>query len=191
MSRIDRENLLGQNALVIWFTGLSGSGKSTLAVQLESLLHQLGFLTYLLDGDIVRSGLNSDLGFDDKSREENIRRIAEISKLFLDTGVIPIVSFISPFRKERELARQLAGTKYFVEIFVDCPIEICEQRDVKGLYKRARAGEILNFTGINSPYEIPDNPEISLRSDLLTIQECLDRLMEFLVQRIDRKSRSI
>lgn len=191
MSRIDRENLLGQNAFVIWFTGLSGSGKSTLAVQLESLLHQLGFLTYLLDGDIVRSGLNSDLGFDDKSREENIRRIAEISKLFLDTGVITIVSFISPFRKERELARQLAGTKYFVEIYVDCPIEICEQRDVKGLYKRARAGEIKNFTGINSPYEIPDHPEISLRSDQLTIQECLDRLMELLVPRIDRKSRSI
>jgi len=187
VSRLDRENLLRQNALVIWFTGLSGSGKSTLAVQLEARLHQRGFITYLLDGDIVRSGLCSDLGFDDKSREENIRRIGEIARLFLDTGVITLVSFISPFKKERELARRLAGADSFVEIFVDCPIEVCEQRDVKGLYKRARAGEIANFTGINSPYEIPENPDLSLRSDQLSIQDCLDALLDLLLQRIERK----
>lgn len=187
VSRLDREDLLRQNALVIWFTGLSGSGKSTLAVQLESRLHQHGFITYLLDGDIVRSGLCNDLGFDDKSREENIRRIGEIAKLFLDTGVITLVSFISPFRKERELARRLSGENSFVEIFVDCPIEVCEQRDVKGLYKRARAGEIANFTGINSPYEIPENPDLSLRSDQLSIEECLDALLNLLLPKIERK----
>lgn len=160
ITRPDRERLNGHPGKVIWFTGLSGSGKSTIANALEQKLHALGKRTYILDGDNIRQGLNKDLGFTDADRVENIRRIAEVAKLMMDAGLIVMTAFISPFRAEREMARQLIGTENFVEVFVDTPLEICEQRDPKGLYKKARNGQIPNMTGINSPYEPPEQPEL-------------------------------
>ncbi|MDA0825876.1 MAG: sulfate adenylyltransferase subunit CysN [Proteobacteria bacterium] len=158
VARHDRERLNGHKGRVIWFTGLSGSGKSTLANALEVELHSRGIRTYILDGDNVRQGLNKDLGFTEADRVENIRRIAEVAKLMLDAGLIVITAFISPFKREREMAKELIGTDHFVEVYVSTPVDVCEQRDVKGLYKQARAGKIPNMTGINSPYEIPDEP---------------------------------
>ena len=178
VSREEREKLLNQKGLLIWFTGLSGSGKSTLAVQLEALLHQRGFKTYLLDGDNVRSGINKDLTFDATGREENIRRIGEIAKLFLDAGVILIASFISPFQKDRDRIKELVGSKHYFEVYVDCPVEVCESRDVKGLYKKARKGEIKEFTGISSPYEVPQNPDLIIPSSDMPIQESINLLLE-------------
>jgi len=160
----NRETIMKQKGLIIWFTGLSGSGKSTLAVELEKRLHQKGFYTYLLDGDNIRHGLNSDLSFSPQDRQENIRRIGEVACLFLDAGLITIVSFISPYHEDRQRIREKAGKGRFVEVFVDCPLEICEQRDVKGLYKLAREGKIPDFTGISAPYERPQNPEITIHS---------------------------
>lgn len=154
--------LNGHKGRVIWFTGLSGSGKSTLANALEAVLHGQGKRTYILDGDNIRQGLNKDLGFTDADRVENIRRIAEVAKLMLDAGLIVITAFISPFRREREMARELIGSENFVEIHVSTPLDVCEQRDVKGLYKKARQGLIPNFTGINSPYEEPENPDLTV-----------------------------
>lgn len=180
----DRERQLRQHAQLIWFTGLSGSGKSTLAVQLEAMLFGLGYKTYLLDGDNIRAGLNKNLGFDEESRIENIRRISEVSKLFLDAGIIVIASFISPFKTDRALARDLVHQERFIEVFVDCPVEICEQRDVKGLYKKARAGEIKNFTGISSRYEDPENPDIVIKSVEMPIKESIDLLMSFVIPKI-------
>lgn len=159
LSRLDREILKGHSGKVIWFTGLSGSGKSTLANALEQALHNAGLHTYVLDGDNIRHGLNKDLGFDDQGRVENIRRIAEVAKLMMDAGLIVITAFISPFRQERKMARELIGTDNFVEVYVNTPLDICEQRDLKGLYKQARAGNIPNMTGINSPYEPPESPQ--------------------------------
>jgi bifunctional enzyme CysN/CysC len=158
ISRIDRERINGHQGKVVWFTGLSGSGKSTLANALEVELHGRGMRTYILDGDNIRQGLNKDLGFTDADRVENIRRVAEVAKLMMDAGIIVMTAFISPFRHEREMAKALVGAESFIEVYVNTPLEVCEKRDVKGLYKKARAGFIPNMTGINSPYEPPERP---------------------------------
>lgn len=159
-----RQKLLGQKPILIWFTGLSGSGKSTLSNLLETELHESGFKTYALDGDNIRHGLCNDLAFTEEDRIENIRRVGEVAKLFLDSGIIVLCSFVSPFEKDRETVRALVGSDKFVEVFVDCPLEVCESRDVKGLYKKAREGKIKNFTGISSPFEVPENPNIVIKS---------------------------
>lgn len=179
-----RQSIYGQKSIVIWFTGLSGSGKSTLATALEVALFNEGYRTYLLDGDNIRTGLNKDLAFTDEGRNENIRRIAEVSKLFVDAGVILLSAFISPFRADREQVKNIVGEENFMEVFVDCPLEICEQRDVKGLYKKARAGGIKNFTGIDSPYEAPEDPAIVVPTHIVPLNEAIDELMEFLKDRI-------
>jgi bifunctional enzyme CysN/CysC len=160
VTREDRERLNGHQGKVIWFTGLSGSGKSTIANALEKALHAEGRRTYILDGDNVRQGLNKDLGFTDADRVENIRRVAEVAKLMMDAGLIVMTAFISPFRAERQMARELIGADNFIEVFVDTPLAVCEQRDPKGLYKKARSGQLPNMTGINSPYEAPLSPEL-------------------------------
>ena len=180
----ERQRLMGQKPKLIWFTGLSGSGKSTLAVQLEAALHAQGFKTYLLDGDNIRSGLNKDLSFSDDARVENIRRISEVCKLFLDAGVILLSAFISPFQADREQVKNIVGGENYIEVFVDTPLEVCEQRDVKGLYKKARAGEIPNFTGISSPYEKPLHPDVVIETDKLSVEESLDLLMTAIVPKI-------
>lgn len=185
ISKSERLKLLNQNPKLIWFTGLSGSGKSTLANAVEAQLYESGFATYLLDGDNVRSGLNKDLGFSDSDRIENIRRIAEVSKLMLDAGLIVISAFISPFRKEREMISELVGEENFLEVFVDCPLEVCEQRDVKGLYQKARAGIIPNFTGIDSPYEAPLNPVVHVHSDLETLEESVQKVLAMILGKIE------
>jgi adenylylsulfate kinase len=177
VSREQRDQLLNQKSKLIWFTGLSGSGKSTLAVQLEAALHQQRFKTYLLDGDNVRAGLNKDLTFGAEAREENIRRIGEVSKLMVDAGLVVIASFISPFHRDRQKVKDLVGESNYIEIFVDCPVEVCEARDVKGLYKKARAGEIKEFTGISSPYEAPQNPDLIIKSAEQPIQDSINLLL--------------
>jgi bifunctional enzyme CysN/CysC len=173
----------GQKASVLWFTGLSGSGKSTIANLVEKKLHSLGKHTYLLDGDNVRHGLNKDLGFTDADRVENIRRVGETSKLMVDAGLITLVSFISPFRSERQMARNLLETDEFLEVFVDTPLEVCEARDIKGLYKKARAGEIKNFTGISSDYERPENAEIIIDGSRTSPEDAADQIIAVLEQR--------
>ena len=165
---------------VIWLTGLSGSGKSTIANELELHLEKMGIKTYVLDGDNVRMGLNKDLGFSDDDRKENMRRIAEVAKLFADSATITITAFISPFKEERAMARDTIGAENFIEVHVNTSLEECEQRDVKGLYRKARAGEIPNFTGIDSPYEEPDNPELVVEAGMLTISECVNKIMTYL-----------
>jgi len=184
LSRADRETLLEQRSMLLWFTGLSGSGKSTISTRVAQELHARGFLCYILDGDNVRAGLNSDLDFGEQSRKENIRRIAEVSKLMLDAGVIVLSAFISPFREDRAAARDKAGSERFVEVFVDCPIEECERRDVKGLYKKARAGEISNFTGISSPFETPEHPDVRVESAVESIEQCAERILAHVLPRI-------
>jgi adenylylsulfate kinase len=176
-----RKEKLGQKPAVLWFTGLSGSGKSTVANALENRLFSRGNFTYLLDGDNVRHGLNSDLGFDDKSRIENIRRVGEVSKLFADSGLLVLTAFISPFQEDRELVRNILKEGEFIEIFVNTPLEICESRDPKGLYKKARSGEISDFTGISSPYEAPENPEIELQN--LSIEESVQKIENYLINK--------
>ena len=171
-----------QKPAVIWLTGLSGSGKSTIANLLEQKLVAQGKHTYLLDGDNVRHGLCGDLGFSDKDRVENIRRISEVAKLFVDAGTVVITAFISPFRADRDFCRQILDDNEFVEVFVDTPLAVCEQRDPKGLYKKARAGEIKNFTGIDDPYEAPANPEIHLRTDQMTLEEEVALVIDYLEQ---------
>ena len=176
----DREQLLNQKGCVIWFTGLSGSGKSTLALDVESKLYQRGHLTYVLDGDNIRHGLNKNLGFSPEDREENIRRIGEVAKLFADAGVIGMTAFISPYRADRDNARELLDEGRFVEVFVDCPLEVCEARDTKGLYQKARAGEIKEFTGISAPYEAPPRPELTVNTNDQSLEECTERVIAFL-----------
>ncbi len=178
----DREKLLNQKGCVIWFTGLSGSGKSTLANAVEHVLHQQRHHTYVLDGDNVRHGLNKNLGFSPEDREENIRRIGEVAKLFADAGTIVMTAFISPYRTDRDQARALIAEGRFVEVFVDCPLEVCEERDTKGLYKKARAGEIKEFTGISAPYESPLNPEVTVDSAELSIEACAEAVISALVK---------
>lgn len=184
VSAAERQRLMNQKPRLIWFTGLSGSGKSTLAVQLEATLHAKGFKTYLLDGDNVRSGLNKDLSFTDEARVENIRRISEVCKLFLDAGVVLLSAFISPFQADREQVRNIVGAENFIEVFVDAPLEVCEQRDVKGLYKKARAGEVKNFTGISSPYEKPQHPDVVIATDKLSVEQAMEVLIQAISPRI-------
>ncbi|MEJ6692330.1 MAG: adenylyl-sulfate kinase [Saprospiraceae bacterium] len=171
IDRRQRENLLNQNAKVFWFTGLSGSGKSTIAIALEKELYARGFHCYLLDGDNIRAGLCSNLGFTAEDRRENIRRISETSKLFIDAGVICINAFVSPTVEIRQMAKDIIGEEDFIEVYVNTPLEVCEARDVKGLYKKARAGEIKNFTGIDAPYEAPLNPQIEIKTVAQNIEE--------------------
>lgn len=160
ITKEDRERMNNQRGVCIWFTGLSGSGKSTIANEAQNLLFERGHLTYVLDGDNVRHGLNKDLGFSPEDRTENIRRIGEVSKLFVDAGVVVMTAFISPYEEDRERARELMPDGEFIEVYVECDLKVCEERDVKGLYKKARAGQITDFTGISAPYEAPDNPEL-------------------------------
>lgn len=181
VSADERQRLMNQRPKLIWFTGLSGSGKSTLAVQLEAALHSRGFKTYLLDGDNIRSGLNRDLSFTDDARVENIRRISEVCKLFLDAGVVLLSAFISPFQADREQVKGIVGKENYIEVFVDAPLEVCEQRDVKGLYKKARAGEVKNFTGISSPYEKPTNPDVVIATDQMSVEQSMEVLIEAIV----------
>jgi bifunctional enzyme CysN/CysC len=175
-----RSDLNSQSPCVVWFTGLSGSGKSTIANILEQKLHTIGKRTYLLDGDNVRHGLNKDLGFTDTDRVENIRRVAEVSKLMVDAGLITLVSFISPFKSERQMARNLLSSDEFFEIFVNTSLEECEKRDPKGLYKKARAGELKNFTGIDSSYEEPENPDLILNTSSGNAEQLTDQIIKFL-----------
>jgi len=175
-----REELLKQKGVVIWFTGLSGSGKSTIANQVANVLHQLGKLTYVLDGDNIRHGLNKNLGFSPEDREENIRRIGEVAKLFADAGIIATTAFISPYRKDRDKAREILEDGRFIEVFVDCPLEVCESRDPKGLYKKARAGEIKEFTGIDAPYEVPENAEIVINTNDLDLAASTQKVIDYL-----------
>jgi adenylylsulfate kinase len=180
VSRTDREDLLQQKGVTIWFTGLSGSGKSTIAVAAEAALRETGRLTYILDGDNVRQGLNSNLGFSPEDRTENIRRIGEVAKLFTDAGVIVLTAFISPYREDRDQVRRIMAEGDFVEAHVSADVDTCESRDVKGLYAKARAGEIPNFTGISAPYEAPEKPEILLDSAALSVDESVSHLLGFL-----------
>ena len=181
VSQKDRTKLTAQKPCILWFTGLSGSGKSTIANALEEVLHNNKNFTYLLDGDNVRHGLNSNLGFDDASRVENIRRVGEVAKLFVESGQIVLTAFISPFREDRELVRNLVEKDEFIEIFIDTPLEVCENRDPKGLYKKARAGEIKNFTGIDSPYEQPVKADIHIMNDNITIEKACEQIIDFLI----------
>jgi len=182
VTKNDRNNLLNQKPFLLWFTGLSASGKSTIANIVEQKLFKSNCNTYLLDGDNVRHGLNSDLGFDEKSRVENIRRIGEVSKLFLDAGIITLTAFISPFKSDRSLVRKLFEEGDFLEVFIDSSLEVCEGRDPKGMYAKARNGEIKNFTGISSPYENPENPEIHVINNHISLNEAADQIINYLVQ---------
>ncbi len=183
VTRARRELMNCHRSVVLWFTGLSGAGKSTIAHALEEKLHQVGCRTFVFDGDNVRHGLCADLGFSKEDRAENIRRIGEMVKLFAEAGVISLTAFISPFRADRERVRGLLAGDDFFEIYCRCPIEVCEERDVKGLYRRARAGEIKEFTGISSPYEEPENPDLILETARNSIDECVAIVMEFLAEK--------
>jgi adenylylsulfate kinase len=185
VTRADRERILNQKGATLWFTGLSGSGKSTVAVALEKYLNEQGHLAFRLDGDNVRLGINKNLGFSAEDRKENIRRIGEVAKLFVDAGVIVLSSFISPYREDRDNVRKLhddAGMD-FLEIYVECPLDVAEGRDPKGLYKKARAGQIKNFTGIDDPYEAPHQPELTLRSDQMSLEEEVTAVLELMKAR--------
>ena len=187
LSRQDKEELLKQHSVMIWFTVLSGSGKSTIAIALERELHKRGLLCRILDGDNIRSGINNNLGFTEADRIENIRRIAEVSKLFVDTGIITIAAFISPSNDIREMAANIIGKDDFLEVYVSTPIEECERRDVKGLYAKARRGEIKNFTGISAPFEAPAHPALTLDTSALSLEESVNKLLELILPRIQKK----
>lgn len=184
ITKTDRQKINGHKSLILWLTGLSGSGKSTLANLLEQKLYEEGIKTYILDGDNIRSGLNKDLNFSDIDRIENIRRIGEVAKLFVEAGIVVITAFISPFKNDRQTVKDLVEKDEFLEIFVDCPVEVCEQRDVKGLYKKARAGEIKDFTGISSPYEKPDNADLIIDADKKTKHENAELLFQFVMSKV-------
>ncbi len=186
LSRDVKEKQLNQHSKIIWMTGLSGAGKTTLSYALESALHGMGYFIQTLDGDNVRTGINKNLGFSDADRYENVRRIAEVSKLFLNCGIITIASFISPTAEIREMARTIIGEEDFIEFFINAPLEVCESRDVKGLYEKARRGEIKEFTGINAPYEIPAHPGLEIRTDLLSIEESVKKMIDFLLPLIKK-----
>lgn len=180
LQRPDKQALLKQTSKVIWMTGLSGSGKTTIAIALEQELNKKGYLTQILDGDNIRTGINNNLGFTEEDRAENIRRISEVSKLFLNCGVITINCFVSPTNAIRQNARDIIGTDDFVEVFVNTPLEVCEQRDVKGLYKKARAGEIKNFTGIDAPFEAPVTPEVEVKTDQADVDACVKQILDYI-----------
>lgn len=176
-----RQALHGHKSYILWFTGLSGSGKSTIANMVEARLHAKGISTYILDGDNLRNGLNEDLGFSANDRKENIRRIGEMSKIFVDSGIVVLATFISPYANDRKDVRKKVKTDEFIEIYVKCPIEACEERDPKGLYKKARIGEITHFTGVSAPYEEPENPEIIIETSQNTIEECVQQIIDYLI----------
>ena len=180
LSRQDKEALLHQRGVMLWFTGLSGSGKSTVAIALERELHKRGLLCRILDGDNIRMGINANLGFSEEDRRENIRRVAEVAKLFVDTGIITIAAFVSPTEELRQLAENIIGKDDFKEIFISTPIEECERRDVKGLYARARRGEVKNFTGISAPFEAPKHPALSIDTSQMPLEESVNMLLKFL-----------
>ena len=184
LGREDKEALLKQRSVMVWFTGLSGSGKSTIAIALERELHKRGLLCRILDGDNIRSGINNNLGFSAEDRVENIRRIAEVSKLFVDTGVITIAAFISPNNELREMASTVIGKDNFLEIYVNTPIDECERRDVKGLYAKARKGEIKDFTGVSAPFEAPEHPALSLDTSVLSLEESVNKLLELILPKV-------
>lgn len=184
LQRNDREKLLGQKGIMLWFTGLSGSGKSTLAIALERELYNSGILCRILDGDNIRTGINNNLGFTETDRVENIRRIAEVAKLFVDCGVVTIAAFISPTEQIRQMAADIIGKDDFFEIYVNTPLEVCEERDVKGLYKKARQGEIKNFTGISAPFEAPLNPAITIDTSACSLEESINLLKKIIIPQI-------
>ena len=186
LTRADKEELLKQHSVMIWFTGLSGSGKSTIAIALERELQKRGLLCRILDGDNIRSGINNNLGFSAEDRVENIRRIAEIGKLFVDTGIITLAAFISPNNDIREMAANIIGKEDFMEIYVSTPIEECERRDVKGLYAKARKGEIKNFTGRSAPFEAPEHPALSLDTSKFSVEESVNKLLDLILPRVTR-----
>ena len=186
LTREDKEQLLNQRSAMVWFTGLSGSGKSTIAIALERELHKRGLLCRILDGDNIRSGINNNLGFSEVDRVENIRRIAEVSKLFIDSGIISIAAFISPNNDIREMAARIIGPDDFFEIFVSTPLEECEKRDVKGLYAKARKGEIQNFTGVSAPFEAPTNPALSLDTSKMNLEESVNQLLTLILPRVQK-----
>ena len=183
-SREEKEQQLRQRGLTVWFTGLSGSGKSTIAVALERRLSQQGIFSRILDGDNIRTGINRGLGFSEEERRENIRRIAEVSKLFTETGIVTLSAFVSPTNELREMAREIIGKEDFVEIFVATPLEECERRDVKGLYAKARRGEIKDFTGITSPFEAPESPALAIDTTNLSVEESVERVLEIIIPKI-------
>lgn len=183
-SREEKEQQLRQRGLTVWFTGLSGSGKSTIAVALERRLSQQGIFSRILDGDNIRTGINRGLGFSEEERRENIRRIAEVSKLFTETGIVTLSAFVSPTNELREMAREIIGKEDFVEIFVSTPLEECERRDVKGLYAKARRGEIKDFTGITSPFEAPESPALAIDTTNLSVEEAVERVLEIIIPKI-------
>lgn len=185
LDRSDKESLLKQRGIMIWFTGLSGSGKSTIAIALERELQKRGLLCRILDGDNIRSGINNNLGFSAEDRIENIRRIAEIGKLFVDTGIITIAAFISPNNAIREMAANIIGKEDFMEVYISTPIEECERRDVKGLYAKARRGEIKDFTGVSSPFEAPQYPDLSLDTSVLSVEESVNLLLNLILPKVD------
>lgn len=187
MTRADKETLLGQKGMMIWFTGLSGSGKSTIALSLERELDKRGVLCRILDGDNIRSGINRNLGFSEEDRVENIRRIAEVGKLFVDTGIVTIAAFISPTNQLREMAAEIIGKDDFREIYVSTPLSVCEQRDVKGLYARARRGEIKDFTGVSAPFEAPEAPALSLDTSKLTLEEAVNQVLQLIFESNNNK----
>ena len=187
LKKSDKEALLNQNGIVVWMVGLSGSGKSTVAKAVEAELHGLGFLTQLLDGDNLRSGINNNLTFSEADRLENIRRAAEVAKLFLNCGIVTICSFISPTEEIREIAKNIIGADSFFEVYINAPIEICEERDVKGLYKKARSGELKAFTGIDSPFESPKSPNLELKTDMFSLENCKDYLVEAVLPKIRKE----
>ena len=180
LSRSDKEELLGQKGVMLWFTGLSGSGKSTVAIALERELQKRGLLCRILDGDNIRSGINKGLGFTAEDRRENIRRIAEVAKLFVDTGIITIAAFISPSNELRRMASDIIGAEDFKEVYISTPLEVCEARDVKGLYAKARRGEIKNFTGISAPFEAPDHPALSIDTRKMSLEDSVKQILTFL-----------
>lgn len=183
VTREDREKINGHKGFTVWFTGLSGSGKSTVAVAVEKALWDRGVRTYILDGDNIRHGLNANLGFSPEDRTENIRRIGEVAKLFNDAGIVALTAFISPYRADRDKVRALMGAGDFLEVFVDCPVEECEKRDVKGLYAKARAGQIKEFTGISAPYEAPEKPELVLPTHQLSEEQSVAKVISFLEEK--------
>ncbi len=187
MTRQDKESLLGQHGIMIWFTGLSGSGKSTVAMGVERELHAQGILCRILDGDNVRAGINNNLGFSAEDRIENIRRIAEIGKLFVQTGVVTLACFVSPTNDIRQMAREIVGKEDFLEVYISTPIEECERRDVKGLYARARKGEVKNFTGISAPFEAPVSPDIAIDTSKIPLEESVKTLTELIIKRVKQQ----
>lgn len=187
LQRSDKEQLLKQHSLCVWFTGLSGSGKTTIAKGVERELHSRGYLTQVLDGDNIRSGINNNLGFSEADRLENIRRIAEVTKLYINSGIITLNCFVSPTQDIRDLARDIITPDDFIEVYVNAPFSVCEDRDVKGLYKKARAGEIKNFTGLDAPFEAPANANLEIKTDQMTIAESVKAVVDMLLPKIELK----